>query len=171
VNQNKAGSSGAAEFDLGREIVVKRLLNAPRELVFEVWTDASHLSQWWGPDGFTTPLCEVDARPGGKIRIHMRGPDGTIYPMTGVFQEVVPPERLVFTTTPLDPNGHPLFETLNIVTFAEQDGKTAVTVQARATTWTAQAAPYLQGMEMGWTQTVERLAGYAESTHSERTAQ
>jgi uncharacterized protein YndB with AHSA1/START domain len=171
VNQSQAKSSGPAEFDPGREVVIRRVLNAPRELVFAVWTDASHVSRWWGPNGFTTPLCEIDARVGGAIRIDMRASDGTVYPMTGVFQEVVPPERLVFTTTPLDPSGKPLFETLNIVTFTEQNGKTAVTVRTRATTWTAQSAPYLQGMEMGWTQTVERLAGYAESTHSERTAQ
>jgi uncharacterized protein YndB with AHSA1/START domain len=170
VSQSTAASSAAAEFDLGREVVIKRVLNAPRELVFQVWTDPSHLAQWWGPNGFTTPLCEADARPGGEIRIDMRGPDGVVYPMIGTFKEVIPPERLVFTTTPLDPNGKPLFETLNIVTFADQGGKTAVTVHARATTWTDQAAPYLKGMEVGWTQTIDRLAAYAEAAHTERTA-
>jgi uncharacterized protein YndB with AHSA1/START domain len=163
MNQSKAGSSAAADLDLSREVVIKRVLNASRELVFQLWTDPAHLQQWWGPDGFTTPRCEADARPGGHIRIDMRGPDGTVYPMTGVYQEIVPPERIVFTTSPLDASGNPLFETLNIVTFAEQGGKTAVTLQARATTWTDQAAPYLKGMEVGWTQSMERLAAYAES--------
>jgi uncharacterized protein YndB with AHSA1/START domain len=169
MDQSKIGSN-AAELDLGREVIVKRVLNAPRELVFQVWTDPAHLARWWGPNGFTTPLCEVDATPGGKIRIDMRGPDGTVYPMTGVFREVTPPERLVFTTTPLDPSGKPLFETLNIVNFAEQDGKTTVTVQARAINWTDQAAPYLQGMEAGWTQTIDRLVAYAESAHGQGSA-
>ena len=98
--------SAAARADLGREVVVQRVLNAPRALVFKVWTEASHLVRWWGPDGFTTPRCEADARPGGAIRIDMRGPDGTVYPMTGIFQEVLPPERLVFTVTPLDAEGN-----------------------------------------------------------------
>ena len=131
MDQSKIGSN-AAELDLGREVIVKRPCSKhPGNWSFRYGTDPAHLARWWGPNGFTTPLCEVDATPGGKIRIDMRGPDGTVYPMTGVFREVTPPERLVFTTTPLDPSGKPLFETLNIVNFADQDGKTTVTVQAR----------------------------------------
>src|ERR1700688_4411146 len=98
-----------------REVVFTRVFDAPRGLVFKVWTDPKHVAQWWGPHGFTNPVCELDARPGGAIRIHMRGPDGTIYPMTGVYREIVEPERLVFTSVPLDKNGDPLFEVLNTV--------------------------------------------------------
>ena len=79
----------------GQELVITRILDAPRELVFNVWTDPKHLAQWWGPRGFTNPVCEVDPHPGGAIRIHMRGPNGAVHPMTGVYQEVVRPERLV----------------------------------------------------------------------------
>jgi uncharacterized protein YndB with AHSA1/START domain len=170
VSQNPA-ESAAARAELGREVFVQRVLNAPRELVFKVWTEAEHLVRWWGPDGFTTPRCEADPRPGGAIRIDMRGPDGTVYPMTGVFQEVLPPERLVFTVTPLDAHGNALFETLNIVTFADQQGKTLVTLKARATSWTDQAPQYLKGMEMGWMQSMGRMAAYSESAYKEGAAQ
>ena len=99
--------------------------------MFKAWTDPKHVAPWWGPHGFTNPVCELDARPGGAIRIHMRGPDGTVYPMTGVYQEIVEPERLVFTSAALDKEGNPLFEVLNTVTFAEQGGKTTQTSRAR----------------------------------------
>ncbi|TMI94088.1 MAG: SRPBCC domain-containing protein [Bacillati bacterium ANGP1] len=140
-----------------RELVLTRTFSAPRTLVFAAWTDPKRVAQWWGPHGFTAPVCEVDARPGGAIRIHMRGPDGTVYPMTGTYREVAAPERLVFTSAALDKAGKPLFEVLTTVTFAEQGGKTTLTVRARIVTSTAEAAPYLQGMEAGWTQTLERL--------------
>src|SRR4051812_13276105 len=82
----------------GTSIVFTRIFDAPRELVFKVWTDPQHIAQWWGPHRFTNPRCEWDARPGGKIHVDMRGPDGTVYPMAGEFREVVEPQRLVFST-------------------------------------------------------------------------
>jgi uncharacterized protein YndB with AHSA1/START domain len=88
----------------------------------------------------------------------MRGPDGTVYPMTGVYQEIVEPERLVFISAALDADGNPLFEVLTTVTFAEQGGKRKQTMRARVIKTTTQAAPYLKGMEAGWTQSLERLA-------------
>jgi uncharacterized protein YndB with AHSA1/START domain len=148
------------------ELVLTHVVNAPRELVFKVWTDPKHVAQWWGPRGFTNPVCELDLRPGGAILIHMRSPDGIVYPMTGVFQEVVPPERLVFTSAALDSDGNPMFEVLTTVTFAEEGGKTKQILRARVIKKTAQAAPYIAGMEQGWTQSLERLAAYV-STQSE----
>ncbi len=147
----------AATNAAGRELVLTRVFDAPRELVFKAWTDPKHVAQWWGPHGFTNPVCELDVRPGGAIRIHMRGPDGTVYPMTGVYQEIVEPTRLVFTSAALDEEGNPLFEVLHTVTFAEQGSKTTLTVKARVVKSTAEAAPYLDGMEAGWTQSLERL--------------
>jgi uncharacterized protein YndB with AHSA1/START domain len=141
-----------------RELVITRVFDAPREVVFKAWTDPERLKRWWGPKGFTNPVCEVDLRPGGAIRIHMRGPDGTVYPMTGIFQEIVEPERLVFTSSALDKNGNPLFEVLTTVTFLEQSGKTKLTLRASVTKATAEAAPYLAGMEQGWSQSLDRLA-------------
>jgi uncharacterized protein YndB with AHSA1/START domain len=91
------------------ELTITRVFDAPRDLVFEAWTDAKHLAKWWGPHHFTNPVCELDVRVGGAIRIDMRGPEGTVYPMTGVLHEIVSPERLVFTSAPLDENGVKLF--------------------------------------------------------------
>jgi len=88
-----------------RELFITRTFDAPRRLVFQAWTDPKQLAQWWGPHGFTNPICELDVRPGGAIRIHMRGPDGAVYPMTGVYREIVAPERLVFTSAALDEKG------------------------------------------------------------------
>jgi uncharacterized protein YndB with AHSA1/START domain len=139
-------------------MITTRIFDAPREVVFQAWTDPKQLQRWWGPKGFTNPVCEVDARPGGAIRIHMRAPDGTVYPMTGVFHEVVVPERLVFTSSALDANGNPLFEVLNTVTFAEEGGKTKLTVHASVSKVIGDAAPHLAGMEQGWSMTLDRLA-------------
>jgi uncharacterized protein YndB with AHSA1/START domain len=88
-----------------QELVLTRVFDAPRELVFKAWTDPQRVAQWWGPRCFTNPVCELDVRPAGAIRIHMRGPDGTVYPMTGVYQ-VVEPERIVFTSAALDAEGN-----------------------------------------------------------------
>ena len=140
-----------------KELVLKRVFNAPRERVWKAWTDPRQLAQWWGPAGFTNPVCEADVRPGGAIRIDMRGPDGAVYPMTGVYREVVAPERLVFTASALDEKGRPLFEVLNSVTFAKQGGKTLLTVRAQVVNKTAGADAYLEGMEEGWSQSLVRL--------------
>jgi len=140
-----------------REVTITRVFDAPRSLVFRMWTDPKHMAQWWGPHHFTNPVCEIDARPGGAIRIHMRGPDGVVYPMTGAFREIVEPERLVFTAVAEDSDGNPLLESLTTVTFAEQGGKTKLTVHAQAIGIAPVAAQMLAGMEAGWTQSLERL--------------
>jgi uncharacterized protein YndB with AHSA1/START domain len=99
-----------------REITITRVFAAPRALVFSAWTDARHLAQWWGPKGFTNPVCEFDARVGGAIRIHMRGPDGAVYPMKGEIRELLAPERLVFSHIAIDAAGNHIIEGLTMVT-------------------------------------------------------
>jgi uncharacterized protein YndB with AHSA1/START domain len=154
---------GSAAEKMKNEVNFTRVFDAPRELVFEVWTDPKHLALWWGPDGYTNPLCELDVRPGGAIRIDMRAPDGIVYPMTGVYQEVVRPERLSFLlkvaiqSSALDKEGQPLFELLTIATFAEHGGKTTLTLRAHVLKSTPAAASYLAGMEEGWKQMLDRL--------------
>ena len=142
-----------------REVTITRVFAAPRALVFKAWTDPQHLAQWWGPHGFTTPVCEFDARVGGALRIHMRGPDGTIYPMQGVIREFVAPERLVFSSVATDTAGKPLIDQLTTVTFVEQNGKTTMTMHSRAVAVAEAGVGHLQGMEIGWTQTIDRLEG------------
>jgi uncharacterized protein YndB with AHSA1/START domain len=140
-----------------RDVTIVRTFDAPRSLVFKAWTDAAQLAQWWGPDGFTNPVCEIDARSGGALRIHRRSPDGQIYPMKGVIQDILAPERIVFTNIAVDAAGNHLLEGLTTVTFAEDGGKTKLTLHTRAVAVTEIAIAYLQGMEMGWTQSIERL--------------
>jgi uncharacterized protein YndB with AHSA1/START domain len=156
MSARNSGSNAAALQDR-REFVVERAIDAPRDAVFRHWTEPARLSQWWGPRGFTNPVCEVEAREAGAIRIDMRGPDGTIYPMAGVFGETVVPERLVFLSAALNDDGHPLFETENVVTFEERQGATVLQVFVRLTWWWPEAPPYLEGMEEGWRQSLERL--------------
>lgn len=135
------------------ELVVKRVFDAPRRLVFELWSTAEHLRRWWGPNGFSLSECEVDFRAGGKFRLVMRGPDGVDYPFEGKYDEVVPPERIVFTGTIHEGN-----TAKTTVTFAEQGGKTTVTVRQ---TYSVES-PATRGAPQGWTETLERLAAAVE---------
>jgi uncharacterized protein YndB with AHSA1/START domain len=143
-----------------REITITRVFAAPRAVVFRAWTDAAQLAQWWGPKGFTNPVCEIDARVGGAIRIHMRAPDGNIYPMRGEICELVAPERLVFTNNAIDEAGNPIIEGLTTVTFAEEGGKTRLTLHTRGRAVVEKAVAYLQGMEMGWTMSIDKLQDF-----------
>ena len=140
------------------KVVATRIFAAPRALVFRMWTDPAHVARWWGPHGFTNPVCRIDARAGGAIHIDMRAPDGTVYPMSGTFREVVAPERLSFASAALGADGKPMFETLTTVTFSERDGQTTQTLEAKVLWLTPGAERYLGGMEQGWMETLERLA-------------
>jgi uncharacterized protein YndB with AHSA1/START domain len=141
------------------KLVLTRTVAAPRALVFKAWTEPKQMARWWGPKGFTNPVCEVDVRPGGAIRINMRAPDGAEHPMTGFFREVVPPERLVFVCLALpDEDGNPRLEVVTTVTFAERAGKTTLTVHAAVMRADPGTEAALAGMETGWTQSLDRLA-------------
>jgi uncharacterized protein YndB with AHSA1/START domain len=143
-----------------RELTITRVFDAPRELVFKAWTDAKHLAQWWGPKGFTNPVCDMDARVGGLLRMHMRAPDGTVYPMKGEIRELVAPERLVFSNIAVDAAGRHLLEGLTTVTFIDEGGKTKMTLHTEAVAVVEDAAAYLQGMEAGWTQSIDKLQAF-----------
>jgi uncharacterized protein YndB with AHSA1/START domain len=149
-----------------REVSLTRVIDAPRSLVWKAWTDPKHIAGWWGPKGFTSVVDEWDARPGGAIKLEMRAPAGG-HPMTGTFHEVAPPERLVFLAVARDHGGNPLLESLTTVTFAEQGGKTLLTVQASAIGLVEIAPQMLAGMEMGWSQSLDRLI---DMTSRERTS-
>jgi len=154
--------SAPAEALARREVILTRIFDAPVELVWAAWTDPRHMARWWGPKGFTNPVCELDVRQGGAIRIHMRAPNGQVHPMTGTFEEVIPPERLVFTSVARDLDGNPLIEGHNIITFEDVDGKTRLTVQSRAVGVAPVAPQMIAGMEMGWRQSLDRLAELVE---------
>jgi uncharacterized protein YndB with AHSA1/START domain len=145
---------------LGKEFIITFKFSAPRKLVFLAWTDPKHLVQWWGPRGFTNPVCEWDARPGNAIRVVMRAPNGVDYPRGGEFREVVAPERLVFTSGALDGKGSLLFEFLHTVTLVERNGKTTLTIKSSVIKTTPGAGKYIGGFEAGMTQSLERLADH-----------
>lgn len=148
-----------------REIVITRLVNAHRELVWKVWTRAEHIQYWWGPDGFTNTIQEMEVKPGGTWRFIMHGPDGTDYPNKIVFTEVIKPERLAYTHSADDENDPHAFRTT--VLFEAKDEKTLVTLRALFTT-AAEKERVLreQGAEEGGRQTLKHLDEYVQAFSS-----
>lgn len=145
------------------QITITRTFDAPRELVWQAWTDPEQLARWWGPHGFTAPRCQWDAEPGKAILVHMRGPEGSPFdfdmPMGGRFEEVHAPDRLVFVTTAMpDEAGHPQLEVRHTVTFAEEHGGTRITMQAMVIRSGPGAAGAIDGMAQGWSESLEKLA-------------
>jgi uncharacterized protein YndB with AHSA1/START domain len=140
-----------------RTLVVERVFDAPRDLVFRMWTDEKHVAQWWGPQGFEVTYIKMDVRPGGTWRKAMRSLDRKEYWRSGVYQEVIRPERLVFTYFSDDPNSKPGHETVVTVTFEEHEGRKTKLTLRQAVFESVAARDAHQG---GWTSVVERLAGY-----------
>jgi uncharacterized protein YndB with AHSA1/START domain len=140
-----------------RELTIIRMFDAPRELVFALWTEPRHLKKWWGPKDFTNPVCEVDFRPGGALKIVMRAPNGDEHPMKGTFGDIVWPERLAFTNIAVDMNGEPLVNGVTTVTFEDVGGKTRMTLHTSAVALVPLANRMLEGMNVGWTQSIDRL--------------
>ena len=141
-----------------RVLVLTRLFAAPRHLVFQAWTEPRHLVRWWGPHGFTLPVCQQDFRVGGAYRFCMRAPDGSDHWVWGEYREIVAPERLVFTWEREDEAGlRRQLNNLVTVTLAAQGGKTLLTLHHAP----FQTAADRDDHAGGWTQTLERLISYA----------
>jgi uncharacterized protein YndB with AHSA1/START domain len=140
--------------DAERELIIRRSFDAPRELVFRAWTEPQLLAQWSCPRGFTFAENRGELRVGGAFSARMRSPEGTEHRLRGVYREIVPPERLVFTHCWVDEHGTAGPETLVTVTLTEGDGRTEMmfhqglfaSVGAR------------DGHQQGWTSCFERLA-------------
>lgn len=111
-----------------RELIFSRIINAPRELVFKVWTDPKHVAHWWGPKGFTNTIYEMDVRPGGIWRFVMHGPNGIDYQNKIVFNEIVKPELLTYTHGSGEENDPGQFQVT--VTFEKQGNKTKLTMRS-----------------------------------------
>jgi len=146
-------------FSVGDQMTLVRTFDAPRELVFDCFTKAEHMARWWGPRQFTAPVCELDARPGGQIMIHMAGPEPFgVSPMAGEFVEVSRPDRLVFTAQAYQgTDGEWRIDNLNELTFAEQDGKTVLTLVVTVRKVSAETLQALGGMREGWSQSFDKL--------------
>lgn len=137
-------------------LTLTRYFEAPRELVWAAWTDPQHIRAWSAPHGFSIPHCEGDLRVGGAWRATMVAPDGAEHRLAGVYREIVPPARLVFSHAWLDAEGRAGPETLVTVTLAEEGRGTRLTlVQSGFASASAR-----DGHADGWSQCLERLAGY-----------
>lgn len=153
------------------DFVLTRVFDAPRPLVYRCWMDPGHLARWWGPKPFTCPVCEVDPRVGGKFRLVMRGPDGTDYPMTGTFREIVPDVRIVKEDDVsehseewhdmVDPDrkgqGKRKIELLTTITFEDQGKATLVTVRTVFPSLRLRDNFARIGMKEGWSSSLEKL--------------
>lgn len=142
-----------------RELVLTRLIDAPREKLFRAWTDPDLLKQWFAPLPYTTPVAELDVRPGGANLIVMRGPDGNDMPLRGIYLEVVENERLVFTdayTAAWEPSQKP-FMTV-ILTFGNEAGNTRYTARVRHWTAADREAHEKMGFHEGWGRCTDQLA-------------
>ena len=137
-------------------LTLTRLYDAPRELVFRCWTEPEHLRRWCAPHGFTIPESEGELRPGGAWRATMRAPDGTEHRLTGVYREIVPPERLVFSHAWLDADGQAGVETVVTMTLEDRGGRTFLTLVQSG----FESAASRDGHAGGWGETLERLAGH-----------
>ena len=142
----------------GRTLVIKRLLDAPRELVFAAWVDPAQAARWWGPKGFITVSAEMDVRVGGVWRRRMRSPAGSEHVSRGVYREIAEPERLVFTFSweQGGASGHGP-ETVVTLTFVELgDGRTELTLRQ-------EGFATVEGRDdhnRGWSGALDRLADY-----------
>jgi uncharacterized protein YndB with AHSA1/START domain len=152
----------------GREVVITRVFEAPREKVWRAWTDAELFKRWWGPKDFTAPSVTMDPRVGGRFLGVMRSPEGQEIWSTGVYREVEEPERLVITDSFADADGNVVpatyygfdgdfpLEMMVTVTLREEDGKTEMTLKHAG----AEKMPAAQRREMmqGWNQSFDKLA-------------
>jgi uncharacterized protein YndB with AHSA1/START domain len=149
VAPQRGDAMNEAPFEPKVEFVLTRIFNAPRKLVFQVWTDPKHLAQWWGLHGFTTEIRELDVRPGGAWRDVMHGPDGEQCQFDGTYVEIVAPEKLVFEGFVF---GDPEQRVRTKVTFTELGDRTEIRVRQLYSFESAS-----KGAPIGWSQTFERL--------------
>jgi uncharacterized protein YndB with AHSA1/START domain len=157
-------TAAAPAHDAERDLVLTRLIDAPREALYRAWTEADLLKQWFAPLSWTTPAAELDVRPGGASVIVMRGPDGTDFPNRGVYLEVVPNERLVFTDAYSEawkPSAKP-FMTV-ILTFEDEGGKTRYTARVRHWTAADREQHEQMGFHQGWGQCADQLEALART--------
>lgn len=143
----------------GRDLVLSRLIPAPPNLLYRAWTEPDLLRRWFAPAPFRVTEVEIDLRPGGTTRIVMEGPDGTAFPSAGVYLELVPDARIVFTDAYLrawEPAAKPFFT--GIVTFEPEAGGTRYTARARHWSAADRAAHESMGFHEGWGRCADQLA-------------
>jgi uncharacterized protein YndB with AHSA1/START domain len=143
-------------------LVLTRVLEAPRALVFKVWSEPEHLVRWWGPTGFTLPSCKIEFHPGGAFHCLMLSPEGSEHRMHGVYREIVAPEKISFSWTWVDAEGQPGPETLVTVTL-EEAGKDGAQTKLTLHHAVFESITARDAHNGGWTQCLERLGAYVAS--------
>lgn len=160
---------GSPEIQLPEDqptLTITRVFNAPRSLVWKMFSDPLHLSQWWGPQGFSNPVCDLDFRVGGRWHHVMRGPDGREYPTDSTFIEIVPPERIVYRNAA--PQGEvwgdnppPSFR--RTLSFVEAKGMTKLTLFAEFESFESRESARKRGFIEGTLESYDRLAAQLEA--------
>jgi uncharacterized protein YndB with AHSA1/START domain len=148
-----------------QEFVIERQFNAPRTLMFQVFTQPEHLKRWWAPQPYTISACTIDLRPGGIWHYAMRSPEGQEHWARSVYREIVPPEKLVYTSTFADEHANPIEgipEHLTTVTFTEEAGKTRVTTRVQFSSAEALKTAVEMGMQQGMNMTWDYLVEYVQ---------
>lgn len=147
------------------EILIERVFDAPRELVWKAWTEPGYVGRWWGAKGFTAPVIRIDLREGGRYLYSMRSPEGQEFWSTGVYREIAPAERLVFTDSFADAEGNVVpasyygmtgdwpLELVATVTFEEIEGRTKVTIWEPG----VPAGENRDMAEAGWNESLDKL--------------
>jgi uncharacterized protein YndB with AHSA1/START domain len=141
------------------ELSITRIFNAPRSLVFKMWAEPEHMDVWSAPNGFTIPAAGMDFRAGGVWHCHMRSPEGTDHRVRGVYREIIPNERLVFTHAWLDAKGKPGHETVVTVTLEDHGRRTKMTFHQGV----FETVGSRSGHEGGWTECFGKLDTYLET--------
>jgi len=149
-----------------REILITRIVDAPRELVWKAWTEPEHFMRWWGPKDFTSPFCKIDLRVGGAYLNCMRSPGGQDYWTTGIYLEIVEPDRIVYTDSFADEEGNvvpathyglgadfPLESQVTVV-LEELDGKTKMTMKHIG----LPSGETYENTAAGWNESFDKLA-------------
>ena len=141
-----------------RHIVIARTFDAPRTVVFEAWTKAEHVTQWWDPSGAPLSVCEIDLRPNGAFRFVNRGPDGSEHAFAGIYRDISPPARLVFTTR-VSPSGA---ESVGTLVFSEHGGKTTLTMTIACKSMADRDALLKMRVDVGTVRTLDNLAEHLQ---------
>lgn len=143
------------------DLVITRLFAAPRDLVWQTWTDPQHIMKWWGPKGYSNSSCELELTVGGEFSLSMSAPDGKTYPCKGIYREIKEPERIVYDSIADESNpcgaGLPP-RSIVTITFTEHGDKTKLVIHTRFESVERRAATLQAGYSIGWGESLERLA-------------
>ncbi len=143
---------------------ITRTFAAPRQAVWDAWTQPEQFKQWYMPAPYSVTSAEFDVRPGGLLRVDTKSPDGAIMPLTGEYIVVEEPQKLVLTNSPLDADGNKLFEIQHTLLLTETDGQTTLDITSEVLSAGPNADQFLQGMEPGLKQAFDQLQGILETS-------